>query len=56
VVEVEHRPLGTLEHDVLAGRPGLVQQLRRVGDVGPQTLGVADVVLQDLLRLIASRS
>ena len=49
MVDVEHRGLGALEEDVLAGGKFLVQQLGALDDVGAQALGVGQEVLADLL-------
>ncbi len=45
MIDVEQAALGRLEQDALAGLQRLVQQARRVGDVRPHLLGVAEVLV-----------
>jgi hypothetical protein len=50
VVEVEQRPLGALEQDVVAAAERVLHEPRRVGDVRAEPLAPGDRLLDELVR------
>ena len=47
MVDIKQGPLATLQQHRLTGIEGVVEHERRVGDIGPQWLGVLQQLLRD---------
>ncbi len=48
MIDVQHRPLRALEQHALSSAHGVVQQLGRVTDHGPNALGEPQVLIANL--------